>query len=164
MRDWAHSRRLGTPADEAGYVVLRQPPASKLANLFRIDVRDHALGLVTRLLSRCDRLQATPAAGGDSNWSSPRSSCRPGGSSPALAIHPITQVSPVPVKRVSMASPNVPKAAQQVQGAGRPAGRFRTPLNPHRAEARCSPSRQTTGFLRKIDGSTSNDPNASFPK
>src|SRR5208337_3881170 len=31
MRDWAHSRRLGTPADEAGYVVLRQPPASKLA-------------------------------------------------------------------------------------------------------------------------------------
>ena len=27
-----------TPADEAGYVVLRQPPASKLANLFRIDV------------------------------------------------------------------------------------------------------------------------------
>ena len=34
-----------TPADEAGSVVLRQPPASKLANLFRIDVRDHALGL-----------------------------------------------------------------------------------------------------------------------
>src|SRR5208337_2372636 len=32
----------------AGYVVLRQPPASKLANLFRIDVRDHALGLVTQ--------------------------------------------------------------------------------------------------------------------
>jgi len=29
MRDWAHSRRLGTPADEAGSVVLRQPqPAS----------------------------------------------------------------------------------------------------------------------------------------
>jgi hypothetical protein len=27
-----------TPADEAGSVVLRQPPASKLANLFRIDV------------------------------------------------------------------------------------------------------------------------------
>ena len=50
MRDWAHSRRLGTPADEAGYVVLRQPPASKLANLFRIDVRDHALGLVTQQL------------------------------------------------------------------------------------------------------------------
>src|SRR5271166_15745 len=43
-------RRLGTPADEAGYVVLRQPPASKLANLFRIDVRDHALGLVTQQL------------------------------------------------------------------------------------------------------------------
>ena len=35
-----------TPADEASYVVLRQPPASKLANLFRIDVRYHALGLV----------------------------------------------------------------------------------------------------------------------
>src|SRR5271157_1788154 len=32
-----------TTADEAGYVVLRQPPACKLANLFRIDVRDHAL-------------------------------------------------------------------------------------------------------------------------
>ena len=27
-----------TPADEAGSVVLCQPPASKLANLFRIDV------------------------------------------------------------------------------------------------------------------------------
>ena len=39
-----------TPADEAGYVVLRQPPASKLANLFRIDVRDQALGLVTQQL------------------------------------------------------------------------------------------------------------------
>ena len=39
-----------TTADEAGYVVLRQPPASKLANLFRIDVRDHALGLVTQQL------------------------------------------------------------------------------------------------------------------
>src|SRR5208337_3670647 len=38
MGDWAHSRRLGTPADEAGYVVLRQPPASKLANLFKIDI------------------------------------------------------------------------------------------------------------------------------
>jgi hypothetical protein len=48
MRDWAHSRRLGTPADEAGYVVLRQPPASELANLFRIDAWDHPLGLVTR--------------------------------------------------------------------------------------------------------------------
>ena len=36
MRDWAHSRRLGTPAGEADYVVLRQPPASKLANLLRI--------------------------------------------------------------------------------------------------------------------------------
>src|SRR5271157_222448 len=50
MRDWAHSRRLGTPADEAGSVVLRQPTASKLANLFRIGVRDHALGLVTQQL------------------------------------------------------------------------------------------------------------------
>ena len=39
-----------TPANEAGSVVLRQPPASKLANLFRIDVRDHALGLVTQQL------------------------------------------------------------------------------------------------------------------
>ena len=50
MGDWAHSRRLGIPADEAGSVVLRQPPASKLANLFRIAVRDHALGLVTQQL------------------------------------------------------------------------------------------------------------------
>src|SRR5271157_4997929 len=39
-----------TPADEAGSVVLRQPPAGKLANLFRIAVRDHALGLVTQHL------------------------------------------------------------------------------------------------------------------
>ena len=39
-----------TTADEAGYVVLRQPPASKLSNLSRIDVRDHALGLVTQQL------------------------------------------------------------------------------------------------------------------
>src|SRR5271157_5149022 len=30
MRDWTHSRRLGTPADEAGYVVLRQPPRDVL--------------------------------------------------------------------------------------------------------------------------------------
>ena len=37
-----------TPADEAGSVVLRQPPASELANLFRIDAWDHALGLVRR--------------------------------------------------------------------------------------------------------------------
>ena len=37
MWDWAHSRRLRTPADEAGSVVLRQPPASKLASLFRIE-------------------------------------------------------------------------------------------------------------------------------
>src|SRR5271157_606803 len=48
MRDWAHSRRLGTPADEAGYVVLRQPPASKLANLLRIDVLRGKTGLTTQ--------------------------------------------------------------------------------------------------------------------
>ena len=36
-----------TPADEAGYVVLRQPPASKLANLFGIDVLVDAVCLVT---------------------------------------------------------------------------------------------------------------------
>ena len=29
-----------TPADEAGSVVLRQPPASKLANLFKIDISE----------------------------------------------------------------------------------------------------------------------------
>ena len=48
-----------TPADEAGYVVLRQPPASKLANLFRIDVWDHALGLVTQQLG--GRVTGPPA-------------------------------------------------------------------------------------------------------
>ncbi len=66
MRDWAHSRRLGTPADEAGSVVLRQPPASKLANLCRIDVRDHALGLVTQQLG--GRVTEHPPAG----WLGPR--------------------------------------------------------------------------------------------
>src|SRR5208337_4592942 len=66
MRDWAHSRRLGTPADEAGSVVLRQPPASKLANLSRIDVRDHALGLVTQQLG--GRVTEHPPGG----WLGPR--------------------------------------------------------------------------------------------
>ena len=55
-----------TPADEAGSVVLRQPPASKLANLFRIDVRDHALGLVTQQLG--GRVTEHPPAG----WLGPR--------------------------------------------------------------------------------------------
>ncbi len=55
-----------TTADEAGYVVLRQPPASKLANLFRIDVRDHALGLVTQQLG--GRVTEHPPAG----WLGPR--------------------------------------------------------------------------------------------
>ena len=64
--DWAHSRRLGIPADEAGSVVLRQPPASKLANLFRIDVRDHALGLVTQQLG--GRVTEHPPGG----WLGPR--------------------------------------------------------------------------------------------
>src|SRR5271165_4846437 len=50
MRDWAHSRRLGTPADEAGSVVLRQPPASKLANLFRIDISKEPSADLTRFL------------------------------------------------------------------------------------------------------------------
>ena len=50
-----------TTADEAGSVVLRQPPASKLANLFRIDVRDHALGLVTQQLG--GRVTEHPPAG-----------------------------------------------------------------------------------------------------
>src|SRR5271166_6536264 len=61
MRDWAHSRRLGTTADEAGSVVLRQPPASKLANLFRIDAWDHALGLVARQV--CGRVTEHPPGG-----------------------------------------------------------------------------------------------------
>src|SRR5271157_2671258 len=55
-----------TPADEAGSVVLRQPPASKLANLFRIDVRDHGLGLVTQQLG--GRVTEHPPAG----WLGPR--------------------------------------------------------------------------------------------
>ena len=55
-----------TTADEAGYVVLRQPPASKLANLFRIDVRDHALGFVTQQLG--GRVTEHPPAG----WLGPR--------------------------------------------------------------------------------------------
>ena len=55
-----------TPADEAGYVVLRQPPASKLANLFRINVRDHALGLVTQQLG--GRVTEHPPGG----WLGPR--------------------------------------------------------------------------------------------
>ena len=55
-----------TTADEAGYVVLRQPPASKLANLFRIDVRDHALGLVTQQLG--GRVTEHPPGG----WLGPR--------------------------------------------------------------------------------------------
>ena len=63
MRDW---KRLGIPADEAGSVVLRQPPASKLANLFRIDVRDHALGLVTQQLG--GRVTEHPPGG----WLGPR--------------------------------------------------------------------------------------------
>ena len=55
-----------TPADEAGYVVLRQPPASKLANLFRIDVRDHALSLATQQLG--GRVREQPPGG----WLGPR--------------------------------------------------------------------------------------------
>ena len=55
-----------TPADEAGSVVLRQPPASKLANLFRIDVRDHAFGLVTQQLG--GRVTEHPPGG----WLGPR--------------------------------------------------------------------------------------------
>src|SRR5271157_828432 len=55
-----------TPADEAGSVVLRQPPASKLANLFRIDVRDHALGLVAQQLG--GRVTEHPPGG----WLGPR--------------------------------------------------------------------------------------------
>ncbi len=55
-----------TRADEAGCVVLRQPPASMLANLFRIDVRDHALGLVTQQLG--GRVTVHPPAG----WLGPR--------------------------------------------------------------------------------------------
>src|SRR5271157_1583452 len=50
MRDWAQSRRLGTPADEAGYVFLRQPPASKLANLCRIDTSKEPSADPTRFL------------------------------------------------------------------------------------------------------------------
>jgi hypothetical protein len=83
MRDWAHSRRLGTPAGEAGSVVLRQPPASELANLFRIDVRDHALGLVTQQLGR--RVTEHPPGG----WLGPRTpSLREGNQPVAIALLP----------------------------------------------------------------------------
>src|SRR5271157_4447111 len=83
MRDWAHSRRLGTPADEAGSVVPRQPPASKLANLFRIDVRDHALGLVTQQLG--SRVTEHPPGG----WLGPRRpSLREGNQPVAIALLP----------------------------------------------------------------------------
>src|SRR5208282_776707 len=55
-----------TTADEAGYVVLRQPPASELANLFRIDAWNHALGLVTRQVG--GRVTEHPPGG----WLGPR--------------------------------------------------------------------------------------------
>jgi len=55
-----------TTADEAGYVFLRQPPASQLANLCRINVRDHALGLVTQQLG--GRVTEHPPGG----WLGPR--------------------------------------------------------------------------------------------
>src|SRR5208337_4441052 len=50
-----------TPADEAVYVFLSQPPASKLANLSRIDVRDHAFGLVTQQVG--GRVREQPPGG-----------------------------------------------------------------------------------------------------
>src|SRR5208282_4814320 len=73
-----------TPADETGYVVLRQPPASKLANLFRIDVRDDALGLVTQQLG--GRVTEHPPGG----WLGPRTpSLREGpGSAPVPSGSP----------------------------------------------------------------------------
>src|SRR5208337_2676272 len=55
-----------TTADEAGYVVLRQPPASELANLFRIDAWNHALGLVARQVG--GRVTEHPPVG----WLGPR--------------------------------------------------------------------------------------------
>src|SRR5208337_5069867 len=55
-----------TPAYEAGYLFLSQPPASKLANLSRMDVRDHALGLVTQQVGGSVREQ--PPGG----WLGPR--------------------------------------------------------------------------------------------
>jgi len=71
-----------TTADEAGYVVLRQPPASELANLFRINAWDHALGLVTPAIARGwgasggfhPRL-ILPAREGTSLWKSRPPSC-----------------------------------------------------------------------------------------
>jgi hypothetical protein len=55
-----------TTADETGYVFPRQPQASKLANLFRIDSWDHALGLVTRQVG--GRVTEDPPSG----WLGPR--------------------------------------------------------------------------------------------
>jgi hypothetical protein len=72
-----------TPADEAGSVVLRQPPASKLANLFRIDAWDHALGLVTRQVG--GRVTEHPPGG----WLGPRTrSLREGNQPVAIALLP----------------------------------------------------------------------------
>ena len=72
-----------TPADEAGYVVLRQPPASELANLFRIDAWNHALGLVTRQVG--GRVTEHPPGG----WLGPRTrSLREGNQPVAIALLP----------------------------------------------------------------------------
>src|SRR5271157_1390464 len=81
MRDWAHSRRLGTPADEAGYVVLRQPPASKLANLFRMETRGNP---------NFSSLQPVGQAGG---WSEPAATASAGWVWPAAAPMPIAVAS-----------------------------------------------------------------------
>src|SRR5271166_5941477 len=99
-------RRLGTTADEAGYVFLRQPPASKLASLFRIDVRDHALGLVTRQVG--GRVTEHPPGG----WLGPRTPSLREGPVP-LALRPI-----VVKKRISKSRRFKALAIRPVSQAG----------------------------------------------
>src|SRR5271166_6651224 len=89
-----------TTADEAGYVVLRQPPASELANLFRIDAWDHPLGLVTRQVG--GHITEHPSGG----WLGPRTpSLREG---PGSASVPSGSPDPVAGTGTRVPLPRVP--------------------------------------------------------
>ena len=100
-----------TPADEAGYVVLRQPPASKLANLFRIYVLDHALGLVTQQLG--GRVTEHPPGG----WLGPRTpSLREGpGSASVLPRQESFASLHILTRRASEGSEALPSLARRVR-------------------------------------------------